>query len=164
MSKIEKISGLDNLFDRSIAATQRAAQERHGPQYQLHEWHGPRFQGRPVPVNTWLDAVAWRDARVAELNRPVSVAGVLAGIVEAVVDAVAAVVPGKPRERAVQFLRNVLANGAIVPSLRIERLAKEAGISGRTLRRAKKVVGVKHVRNADLSWSWMLNGQKAAAR
>jgi hypothetical protein len=51
------------------------------------EYHGPRFQGREMPVNDQLDAIARRDARMAGLNKPVPVT--VAGMVEAVVAAAA---------------------------------------------------------------------------
>jgi hypothetical protein len=154
----------DGLFDRMLRKQQRTV-----PQRQRPETHPamPRFQGRELPLDVQLRAVAARDRRIAELNRPQPAPGLLAKAVTAVVGAavaaVAAFSPGKPRERAAQFLRDVLANGAVVPALEVERLAKEAGISGRTLCRAKAIVGIKHVRNADLSWSWRFEGQKAMA-
>jgi hypothetical protein len=66
----------------------------------------------------------------------------------------AVITPGK---RAEAFLRAVLGSGQ-VPSLVVEAKAQEAKIAWRTLRRAAKRLGVKHTRNADLSWNWKLPG------
>jgi hypothetical protein len=144
---------LSGLFDRNIAATKRTSPS---PQKPNKEWCGPRFQGRELPIGIQKDAVARRDARIRALNQPQQAHGLLARVAEAVAGmagtAVDAVAPGK---RAEAFLRDVLACGQ-VPSLEIERLAKKAGIAVRTLRRAAKRLGVKHTRNADLSWNWKL--------
>ena len=47
------------------------------------------------------------------------------------------------KDQAIEFLKETLAGGNPVPSKQIEQLAKEAGISEITLKRAKKELGVK---------------------
>jgi hypothetical protein len=83
----------------------------------------------------------------------------LAGAV--VADAVAGLVPAKPQTeiaRATEWLAATLNGqlGGRLPSKQVETLAVKAGISLRTLRRAAKSAGIRHVRNRDKSWSYVL--------
>jgi hypothetical protein len=73
-------------------------------------------------------------------------------------------------EEACTFLRSILADGEILPARLVLALARDAGISQRTLKRAKRKQGVRTVRRgfgAGSSWLWSLpgceEGQKSAA-
>ncbi|MBD0327819.1 MAG: hypothetical protein ICV68_15400 [Pyrinomonadaceae bacterium] len=66
------------------------------------------------------------------------------------------------RSEAVEFLNEVLANGA-VPASQVKEEAEDAGVSERTLKRAKKVVGVVTYRENEAGegrgtgrWMWKL--------
>jgi hypothetical protein len=60
------------------------------------------------------------------------------------------------RDEAQSFLRDTLAGGP-VESDEVKRMAKEAGIKGRTLWRAKKELGVKALKNGMIgAWEWSL--------
>jgi hypothetical protein len=64
-----------------------------------------------------------------------------------------------PLNEAVQFLREILADGRVL-SREVQKLAKQSGISERTLNRAKKVVGVKSEREGigvASVWFWRLS-------
>jgi hypothetical protein len=64
-----------------------------------------------------------------------------------------------PLNEAVQFLREILADGRVL-SKEVQKLAKQSGISERTLNRAKKVVGVKSEREGigvTSVWFWRLS-------
>lgn len=65
------------------------------------------------------------------------------------------------RDRAEEFLRELLARGP-VPARAAERAAEEAGISGRTLARARRSLGVA-ARKLPTHWEWRLpeGGQSA---
>lgn len=59
------------------------------------------------------------------------------------------------RDRAEEFLRELLAHGA-VPAKEAERAAEEAGISARTLARARRSLGVA-ARKLPTHWEWALS-------
>jgi hypothetical protein len=68
--------------------------------------------------------------------------------------------PADPEERsatdeAVAFLRDVLGSGPVW-SVQVKKEARKAEISEATLRRAKGMIGVRSVKEADGSWSWLL--------
>jgi hypothetical protein len=73
-------------------------------------------------------------------------------------------------EEACNFLRTTLARGETLPARLVITLARDAGISQRTLKRAKRTQGVRTVRRgfgAGSSWFWSLpegaeEGQKGA--
>jgi RecA-family ATPase len=63
-----------------------------------------------------------------------------------------------PRSEATEFLRGVLANGP-VRQKDVQKEARDAGIAERTLRRAKRALGVKskHIANGNRTcWTWVL--------
>ena len=63
---------------------------------------------------------------------------------------------GAERAEAVDFLRNVLGAGPL-PATEVKRQAQEAGVSERTLRRAKTVVGViLNKEGYQGEWTWSL--------
>jgi len=67
-------------------------------------------------------------------------------------------------DEAREFLKDILANGPI-PAKQIRKDASEAGLSPRTLDRAKNAAGVKATRNGygeNGAWSWELSAPKAA--
>ena len=57
-------------------------------------------------------------------------------------------------EEAADFLRDVLADGPI-PAVELQRLAREAGISMRTINRAKRIAGASSRRQGKI-WVWAL--------
>ncbi len=64
----------------------------------------------------------------------------------------------RPRERAAEFLKDALANGPR-PVTEVGKLAAEAGISWRTIERAKRIIGVvtEQVRAGEKpGWYWRL--------
>jgi hypothetical protein len=111
------------------------------------ETHGPRFEGRPLPISVQIDAVARRDARMGVAS---VVACVVAGIVEAVVDAV----PLAGRAKAMAWLATVLVNGP-VRATEIEERALAEGITKTALRRGRTSAGIKTYMAGGLSW-WRL--------
>jgi hypothetical protein len=93
----------DGLFDRMLRKQQRTV-----PQRQRPETHPamPRFQGRELPLDVQLRAVAARDRRIAELNRPQPAPGLLAKAVRAVVGAAVAAVAAFSLESHASALPN----------------------------------------------------------
>jgi hypothetical protein len=64
---------------------------------------------------------------------------------------------------AAEWLRDYLADGVARPSKDIEGAAKQAGISSRTLWRAKEEIGVKASKSGfGGAWAWRLPGRHAA--
>jgi hypothetical protein len=149
MFEYEKISSLDGLFSGLLEKQARGVQEQHGPQWAPHEHHGPRFQGRSLPVNDQLDAVARYNARIAELNRPKTGTGIIERAVAAVVDAVALT----GRAKAMAWLTDALANGP-QPARDLKRRAATAGITATALRRGRKKLKVRtYMRDRTSFWA-----------
>jgi hypothetical protein len=72
------------------------------------------------------------------------------------------------KQRAEAWLVKTLSGqlGGQLAAVELERLAKAAGISLRTLRRAAESAGIRHVKNTDKTWSWRLiqaKGRPSAA-
>ena len=117
------------------------------------EYHGPRFEGRQLPLAVQLDAIARRDARMAEANAPAG-PGVVQKVVETIADAVLPV-PQTEIAKAVTWLQATLGNGP-VPEKQVQEMARNAGIKARTLKRAKGRAGVKSLRIGQSRWDWAL--------
>jgi len=92
---------------------------------------------------------------------------VISEIVAEVVDHVLAALPrpikqamAKPsaKDAARDWLVAKLAGqlGGQLGAVELESMAKAAGISMRTLRRAAESAGIRHVKNPDKTWSWRL--------
>lgn len=95
------------------------------------EWHGPRHQGRELPIDQQLDAMRRRDERIRELNRPPVVGDLLPGPIGA-----AEPVPAPPvtkLERAMAWLTQALADGPL-PERDVQARARIAGFTRKTLK------------------------------
>jgi hypothetical protein len=104
-------------------------------------------------VDPALARIRRNAAHYAALNSPAPPQTVAA--VVSVASPIPAQKPPTAKARAIEWLGTVLANGP-VPSIAVEALAKEAGFSARTLRRAAKAAGVRHIRNGRKNWDWAL--------
>ena len=62
---------------------------------------------------------------------------------------------GKKKQMAMEFLENILANGQM-PYTELLELAKQKGISEKTLRNAKDELGIK-AKRANNQWYWCLD-------
>ena len=123
--------------------------------------------GHPEPPDRRIEQLR-KNAAAYEAQRPSVIAEIVAEAVDVAREAVSSAfarvpIPGKAKAkteiaRATEWLIVALAGqvGGQLGAVEVERLAKEAGISMRTLRRASKVAGIKHVRNPDKTWSWRL--------
>jgi hypothetical protein len=136
------------LLDRMLRGQQGVRQR------QRSEWYGPRAEGRELPIKAQLDAVARRDARIAELNRRVPEPGIIEKAVAAIADVVTPV-PQTEIARAVAFLTETLKLGPLSQK-DVEQRAQKAGIKWRTLKRAKYRAGVTSKRIGTSHWVWAL--------
>jgi hypothetical protein len=75
--------------------------------------------------------------------------------VDAVKEAVGKVTKVSKLTEARQWVANTLAAGPM-QAIKLDKLAKSAGIAPRTLRRALKALKVQHRRNRDKTWSLSL--------
>ena len=113
-----------------------------------------RMYSPPVGSINWqLDAVARRDRRIAELNAPPQPAAPEA-------DTAPETPAAKPRkltelQRAKTWLADVLSGERMLATT-VEKLAVNAGISKRTLRRASKALKVKIRKNGRGPWFWSM--------
>lgn len=64
-----------------------------------------------------------------------------------------AAVKAIPKRNAVQFLRGLLADGAL-PVLQIRAAAGQAGFGWRTIQRAKAALGAIAIKDGQGAWSW----------
>ncbi len=114
--------------------------------------------GNPAPdsLNRQLDAVARRDARIVELNRPPTPLQALATeALDHVVEAVGKVVRVTKIDRAKIWLADVLQHGPVEAS-EIESRGRTAGFNLKLLKEAKKRLRVASVRKGKHSWRWRL--------
>jgi hypothetical protein len=114
----------------------------------------PRAISRELPLDLQLDAVARRDQRIAELNRP---ADLLPGPV-----GTAEPMPAPPvtkLERAVVWLTQALADGPL-PQRDVQARARIAGFTRKT-KVAKNRAGVKSIKDGVRRWLWALPGKES---
>jgi hypothetical protein len=123
-----------------------------GPLVGLRQEHHPR----PGSLDWQLDAIARRDQRIVEANKPPSIASeIVVELVGHVKEVVKKLRKPTELQRARTWLQETLAGEPMLATT-VEKLAVKAGISKRTLRRAAKSAKVRSRRKGRGPWVWSL--------
>jgi hypothetical protein len=156
----------DNNFDNQIPD---AARRRGNPFWgfvgNMLGLEPEQFPASTGSLDWQLDAVARRDQRIVELNKPPSPAAAILQelgdhVAEAVKQTLLKVKKPTAISRATEWLKGALKDGPL-PERQFQVIAQEAGIKPRTLKRAKEKARAVSERKGRDYWVWRLPFKRA---